>query len=202
MEKKTLVMKDTCRKRFEPVITAVEQLLESEKDMLLVAIDGSCASGKTTLGYYLKERFDCSLFHMDDFFLQDKQRTEQRLAEVGGNVDYERFQKEVLDQIVKKRPVIYRPFDCSTRKIREEYAVPFQRLNVIEGSYSMHPYFGDLYDLRVFMNISEEDQIQNIRNRNGEELLGRFLTEWIPKENDYFDKFHVSEGCIQLSFHS
>lgn len=35
------------------------------------------------------------LSHMDDFYLQGRQRTYERLNEVGGNVDYERFAKEV-----------------------------------------------------------------------------------------------------------
>jgi hypothetical protein len=102
--------------------------------------------------------------------------------------------------ITQTREVIYRPFDCSLRKIREEVVVPYQRLNVIEGSYSMHPYFGNTYDVKVFIKISTQDQIRNIRNRNGEKMLSRFQEEWIPKENEYFEKFHISEGCIQLDF--
>ena len=62
----------------------------------ILAIDGRCASGKSTLGQELAEKWNASLFHMDDFYLQPHQRTEERLAEPGGNVDRERFLKEVL----------------------------------------------------------------------------------------------------------
>lgn len=57
--------------RFEPAVDAINERLKqqkADKSPLLVAIDGRCGSGKTTLGFYLQELFDCNLFHMDDFF--------------------------------------------------------------------------------------------------------------------------------------
>lgn len=198
MEEK-LVMKDLCRQRFEPAVDRVRELMEGKFSNILVVIDGMSASGKSTLGFYLKELFDCNLFHMDDFFLQDYQRTKERLAEVGGNVDYERFREEVLEKILKQESVIYRPFDCKTRTIQEATELVPKRLNVIEGSYSQHPYFSEIYAdksmvvCRIFTEISKEQQIERIRNRNGEFMLKRFVEEWIPKENAYFEEFQVKE---------
>lgn len=191
-------MKEHCRKRFYPVIEKLNYLLqESQKETLLVAIDGKCASGKTTLSYYLQEQYDCNLFHMDDFFLRMEQRTPQRLGEVGGNVDYERFQEQVLHSLLAKRAVTYRKFSCKTGKLAEDATCIFpKRLNVIEGSYSMHPYFGDVYDLRIFTQIDEQTQIENIVRRNGDAT--RFMEEWIPKENAYFDQYHIREGCLEI----
>ena len=187
------MIRDVCKQRFQPVVDIVNGLLGGNRDCIIVAIDGMSASGKSTLGFYLKELFDCNLFHMDDFFLQTHQRTEKRLAEVGGNVDYERFQEEVLEPILKKETVIYRPFHCNVMEIRGEIEMPFKRLNIIEGSYSLHPYFRGIHTLRVFTEISEELQIERIRNRNGEKMLNRFLNEWIPKENAYFETFRTKQ---------
>ncbi|MBE5962064.1 MAG: hypothetical protein E7256_11920 [Lachnospiraceae bacterium] len=159
----------------------------------MVAIDGKCGAGKTTLGNFLKEVFDCNVFHMDDFFLQNEQRTECRLKEVGGNVDYERFQKEVILPVLEKKEVLYRPFRCDIRAIAEEKRIPYKRLNIIEGAYSQHPYFKECYQLRIFMDLSEGEQIRRIRIRNGESMLRRFMEEWIPKENAYFKQFHIRE---------
>ena len=92
-------LKEQCKKRFQPAVDAIEELLEKHKDSsepILVAIDGMCGSGKTTLGEYLHQVFDCNLFHVDDFFLRLEQRIPERLQEVGGNVDYERFEETVL----------------------------------------------------------------------------------------------------------
>ena len=72
------------------VITKAETLL-NKKNPVLVAVEGRCASGKTTLASVLQDLAGWSVFHMDDFFLQPWQRTELRMQTAGGNVDYERF---------------------------------------------------------------------------------------------------------------
>ena len=69
----------------------ISALLQTDKPRLLIAIDGCCATGKTTLARQLAERYECNLFHMDDFFLRPHQRTEERLAAPGENIDHERF---------------------------------------------------------------------------------------------------------------
>ena len=66
------------------------------RERLLVAIDGRCASGKSTLAEELKKDLGCAVFHMDDFFLPFERKTAQRLAQPGGNVDWERFREEVI----------------------------------------------------------------------------------------------------------
>ena len=82
-------------KKLETIRKQIDELWE-KKDMIIVAIDGKCTSGKTTSASKLAEIYDCNVFHMDDFFLRPEQRTSERFAEIGGNVDYERFQEEVL----------------------------------------------------------------------------------------------------------
>ncbi len=75
-------------------------MLKKDKPVLL-AIDGKSGSGKTTLAEELARQYQAELYHMDDFFLQPFQRTLERLAEIGGNVDYKRFQEEVLLPILE-----------------------------------------------------------------------------------------------------
>ena len=41
----------------------------------VLAIDGPCGSGKTTLAALLARLYDCPVFHADDFFLRPEQRT-------------------------------------------------------------------------------------------------------------------------------
>lgn len=201
MEEHRLIMKEACVKRFAAAKEAINRVLEaSDRETILIAIDGKCASGKTTLGYYLKDIYNCNLFHLDDFFLQGYQRTEERLAQIGGNVDYERFQTEVMEPVLNGTDVIYRPYSCMEGKIKEEILIKKHRLNIMEGSYSLHPYFNDPYDVKIFMNINENEQVDNIRKRNGEEKLQRFITEWIPKENRYFETFHIADDCICIEW--
>lgn len=178
------------------VIKKIEIELDSAKTQLpfIVAIDGMSASGKTTLGNQLQEQFpDSNLFHMDDFFLQPHQRTPERLTEIGGNVDYERFQKEVLSQLQNANGLFYQKYDCQTQTLGPLQHVEWKPLVIIEGAYSHHPYLGNLYNLRIFYEISSAEQRKRILKRNGVKMLERFETEWIPKENQYFNYYKIRE---------
>lgn len=169
----------------------VEQLLQ-EKQTVLVAIDGSCTSGKSTLAAALARELDCNVFHMDDFFLRSQQRTAERLTETGGNVDYERFREEVLRPLKTGVPFSYHPYDCSTGSLKAPVAVEPRPIAIIEGTYSQHPYFEDPYDLRVFLKVSPEVRQNRILQRPAF-LHRRFFEEWIPMEHRYFRDFCVEE---------
>ena len=52
----------------QPICQEIDRLLVSSKSPVIVAIDGVCGGGKTTLGEWLAMQYDCNLFHMDDFF--------------------------------------------------------------------------------------------------------------------------------------
>lgn len=194
--------KESCIQRFKPAIEAIQELQmnDNQEEPVLIAIDGKCGSGKTTLGNYLKETFGGNLFHMDDFFLQEYQRTNERLSEAGGNVDYERFACEVLEPVKKKEDVQYRRYDCMTGQILSAKRMKYQRLNIIEGSYSQHPYFKNPYQLQIFMEISKVCQIENIRRREGEAKLEKFINIWIPKEEKYFEEYKIKKGNIVISW--
>ena len=185
--------------RYYPVFLEIDRVLaKAAENPVTVSIDGMCGSGKTTLGTVLAEVYGCNLFHMDDFFLRPEQRVPERLAEPGGNVDYERFQEEVLDHLKDPEGLSYRVYDCSVRRLTETVTVPYSRLNIIEGAYSQNPYFHDPYDLRFFCSISEEEQKARILRRNGPEMLKKFQEIWIPMENRYFETFRLRDKNIVL----
>ena len=164
----------------------IDELLAA-KDTVIVAIDGKCTSGKTTLASKLAEIYACNVFHMDDFFLRPEQRTPERFAEIGGNVDYERFREEVLLPLKTGKAFSYHPFDCSTFTLAASVAVTPKKLNIVEGTYSHHPYFGNPYDLKILLTVDEETQRKRILERPAF-LHKRFFEEWIPMENQYFAK--------------
>ena len=183
----------------ENTLETAKKLIDSlitEKDFIVVAIDGKCTSGKTTLAAQLAEIYDCNVFHMDDFFLRPEQRTPERFAEVGGNVDYERFQEEVLLPLKTEKAFSYYPFDCRTFALAEAVDVSPKKLNIIEGTYSHHPYFGDPYDLKILLTVSDETQKERILARPAF-LHKRFFEEWIPMENHYFSMLDNFSATFQ-----
>ena len=165
----------------------------------IIAIDGRSASGKSTLAEHLHAVYGACVIHMDDFFLPPAKRKASRLAEPGGNVDYERFKAEVLAPLNTRRPFSYRIFDCKKMDFAGERAIDPRAPVVIEGAYSLRPDFGRYYDLSVFCSISPDFQKKRILARNGQEMLERFLSAWIPLEERYFSAFSIEAGCA-LSF--
>ena len=170
------------------MIEQIKQLL-IEKEYVVIAIDGCAASGKTTLAKKLSNMFNASVIHMDDFFLPLEKRTEERLNTPGGNIDYERFKEEVVNNL--DSDFTYNAFNCSIMKVDKEVFVKKTNLLIIEGSYSLHPYFGKYYDLSIFLDIDKDEQIDRIRNRDGEKLLKMFIEKWIKYETNYHDYYNI-----------
>ena len=168
--------------------------LLNKKDKIIIAIEGPCTSGKTTLAKEFSEEYDCNIIHMDDFFLPFEKRTPERFAEIGGNIDYERFFIEIAENIRNDSDFTYGKFDCSTGEISQKITVKPKKITVVEGVYSMHPKFGDIYDFRIFLDITDETKICRLKKRSPEKL-DRFINDWIPKENLYFETFKIKEKC-------
>ena len=162
---------------------------------LIAAIDGRCASGKTTAAELLQKQFGWTVVHADDFFLRPEQRTPERYAEPGGNLDRERLREEVLLPLREGKPAAYRRFDCSVMELGNTVEVPASDLVIVEGSYSMHPELRDLYDMTIFFDVSSEEQLRRIEARSGKEKLQMFIDRWIPLEERYFTGCKVAENA-------
>ena len=147
-----------------------EELRVLPTGMRIIAIDGRCAAGKTTLAARLAKELGGDVIHMDDFFLPPALRTQERRSEPGGNVHYERFLTEVIPKLASGQAFSYQRFDCSR----------------------MAP--GDYMDRKVFLDIDHETQTERIRTRNGEDILQDFLQLWIPLEEAYFQAFSLEEN--------
>lgn len=88
---------------YKTLYNEIKQKQETLATPIVIAIDGPCAAGKSTLAKKLAEEIDGQVVHMDDFFLPGRLRTPARLREPGGNVHYERFQEEVLAPILAQK---------------------------------------------------------------------------------------------------
>ncbi len=176
---------------FLEVFTEIDKLLPYGN--AIVTLEGGSASGKSTLAEILQEVYDCNVFHADDFFLRPEQRTPERFAEIGGNLDRERFYDEVIVPLTKNETVTYRPFDCGSQTLDDPITVLPKKLTVVEGAYSMHPAFGRYSDLSVFLDIDPEYQKKRILMRNSPQFAERFFNEWIPLEKRYFEGTEIKK---------
>lgn len=180
------------------IAARIQSLLDSQ-GRAVVAIDGRCASGKTTLSEAMQPLFDCNVIHMDDFFLQPHQRTPERYQEPGGNVDYERVESEIIKPILAGNDFVYQRFDCQTMSLQEGKKRSWKSVTIVEGAYSCHPRLREAYDLRIFLTVEPEEQMRRIIARSGEEKARMFRQKWIPLEERYIETCQVRE-CCELEF--
>lgn len=155
------------------------------KERILVAIDGRTTAGKTTVAEWLRRRTGCNIVHMDDFFLRPEQRTAERYAMPGGNADYERVRRDIIDPWLKTGAFSYEPYDAHADTYEERLYFAPKPVTVVEGAYSTHPALCDAYDLTVFLTIEATEQEKRVLQRNGAEALAVFQNKWIPLEEAY-----------------
>lgn len=179
---------------YYPLFCRIDALLGRQK-WVTVAIDGPSGAGKSTLAALLAELYDASLFHMDHFFLPPDRKTSARLSAPGGNADWERFYTEVARPLGEGRPFRFHIYDCAANAYSLTESIWPKRLRLVEGVYSLHPALAGLYDLKVFLHVGKAEQKRRIAQRSGEAMLQRFLMEWIPLEDRYFDALRIAEGC-------
>ncbi len=183
-----------CYLQAVPLLAAVDRC-QQRQGHTRIAIDGRCASGKSTLGSLIAQIYGGNLFHMDDYFLRPEQRTRQRYDQPGGNVDRERFAEEVLAGLDSKGAFAYRPFDCATGQLSPPVTVEPKPVTVVEGSYSLHPELRAGYDVKIFLDIDPQTQSRRILARNGAAMHRRFMEQWIPLEERYFTALEIPKAC-------
>lgn len=175
-----------------PQLEAAIRTLLDQKNQVILAIDGPCGGGKSTLAKAISQRFPDSLvIHADDFFLQPHQRTPERLGEPGGNLDRERLLEEALKPLKAGNYLGHHRYNCQTGEMEEVPGV-MMPLAIIEGSYSHHPALRDYYDLAVYLDIDETKQLARLKER-GPAVFAPFPDTWIPMENAYFSCFKIRD---------
>ena len=179
----------------ESVIQARIDALLRASERVLLAIDGNCCAGKTTLSQRLGSLLNANVFHLDDYFLQPHMRSPQRLSQPGGNVDAERFLAQVLLPVSRGERATVQKYDCHADALLDPVFVSPKRVAIIEGAYSLHPLLAPFYTLKMFCRIDPALQESRILARNGAEALPVFRERWIPLENRYFEALDILAQC-------
>lgn len=177
--------------QYDQLISHVEELLK-EKPMLIIGIDGPCASGKTTLSHLLAGQFPSWIFHMDDFYLPVEQRVEGWEQIPCANMNFDRMIETVLRPARAGEPVQYEAYSCREKRLLPPVELTGQPLTIVEGSYSHYPDLIPFYDLTVFLTCTKETQKKRLMEREGERYPN-YERLWIPLEEGYYRKYHIGE---------
>ena len=180
---------------------------------LVLALDGRCGSGKTTLANTLARQFPASItLHTDDFYLPPAQRIRGWEKTPCANMDLDRLRDEALRPAYEGQAVQYRAYSCRegaylparelvSFRCRSASAcsaylpareLAAQPLVILEGSYSHHPLLTGYETLRVFLTCAKEEQTRRLQAREGERYAN-FAARWMPLEEGYFAQYHIAE---------
>lgn len=172
--------------RFLPALVPLERLAR-ENGTAFIAVDGRCGSGKTGFAALASGVLVCSsdVVHMDDFYLPPERRTPDWMEVPAGNMDLERFQREVLRSPDRDGGTACRPYDCQTGRLGEPVELNGGSLTIVEGTYSQHPALAGYYDYKIFLTCDQEEQTRRLRAREGD-YFPTFDRVWRTLEERYF----------------
>ena len=126
-----------------PLVEKLSTLLSAHPAApVLVALDGRCGSGKTTLAAQLAQQFPQSItVHTDDFYLPPASRVanwEQIPLRLNAGL-FGALRAQVLTLARAGQAVPYRAYSCRAGAYLPEQCFAPQPLVIVEGSYSCHP---------------------------------------------------------------
>ena len=184
---------------FAPALAAMERALAGGGPVI-IAVDGRCGSGKTTLAALASSELGLSVAHMDDFYLPHGRRVPDWRTTPCANMDFDRLREQVLCPYRQGQPVLYRPYRCAEGVFGPTEVFPADRPLLVEGSYSHHPSLAGYYDLKIFLTCAAQEQRRRLRRREGDGFAG-FRQIWIPLEEGYFQEYGVEKHalCIDTS---
>ena len=162
---------------------------------LVLALDGRCGSGKTTLANTLARQFPASItLHTDDFYLPPAQRIRGWEKTPCANMDLARLRDEALRPAYAGQTVDYRAYSCREGAYLPPAQLPAQPLVILEGSYSHHPLLRPYETLRVFVTCTKAEQTRRLQAREGARYAD-FAARWVPLEEGYFAQYGIAESA-------
>jgi uridine kinase len=157
-------------------IAAIRALDDAIPDRTVwVGVDGFGAAGKSSLAAAISAALGrVSVVHVDDF-------SGPRVREW----DWERFAAQVARPLLGGRAARYQAWDWDRDAGGEWVDVRPGRLVVIEGVSSTRRDVGAPWDLTIWVEAPRDVRLARALERDGAELMPRWLEDWMPSEEAY-----------------
>lgn len=138
-----------------------------------IGVDGFGGSGKTTFAARIADAVPRAfVVHIDDFACP-------WVAEW----EFDRFRTELVGPLLEGRTARYQRFDWPSGTFAEWHQVEPGAVMVIEGVSSTRPETGVPWALTIWVETPREVRLQRALDRDGPELMPRWLDEWMPSED-------------------
>lgn len=169
------------------VITALAAWRAAQTGVLVVAIDGQGAAGKSTVAARIADAVGAGLVHTDDFFQQLHPSAAGRppvCQPLSQYYDWRRIRAQALGPLRARRRAAFRRFDWSRGAgLDGVVMVPPADLILLEGVFSAAPELSDLVDRSVFVDTSEHERLRRLRAQVTPE---DWDADWLIAQESYF----------------
>jgi uridine kinase len=171
------------------VIEAATRWQAAQPGMLVLAMDGHGAAGKSTIADAVARATGAALVHTDDFFRAWLAR--DRGAAAGEPAlqryyDWRRLRAQALGPLRAHRTATFRRFDWDRGSgLDGAVAVEPSDLVLVEGVFSAAPQLSDLVDRSVFVQTPEPERLRRLRRLVTPE---EWDEDWLAAERAYFGR--------------
>jgi uridine kinase len=169
------------------VIGAAARWRAAKPGILVLAIDGHGAAGKSTIAGAVAEATGAALVHTDDFFQvvgvpEGGKRAGGRALE--SYYDWRRLRAQALEPLRARRGAAFRRFDWERGTgLDGVVTVAPSDLILVEGVFSAAPELSDQVDRSVLVDTPELRRLRRLRSRVEPE---EWDDEWLIAEQAYF----------------
>lgn len=150
----------------------LQNFIESVRSdkLTIIALEGRCGSGKTTISKNLK---NVTVIELDDHFDSESDPI---------NLEY---LEKLLESLEVGNIITEKCYDCH-RKSYYYKEKTISNVVVVEGVYGYLERLRKYYDYLGYIVIDKDTQMERIKKRSNYQ---DFICKWIPREEKYFDSF-------------
>jgi uridine kinase len=171
------------------VIKAAARWQAAQPGVLVLAIDGHGAAGKSTIADAVARATGAALVHTDDFFRAPPAPARLAAADTRAMEDYydwRRLRAQALEPLRARHAATFRRFDWERgRGLDGRVAVPPSDLILVEGVFSAATELSDLVDRSVFVETPEPERLRRLRRLVRPE---EWDEDWLAAERSYFGR--------------
>jgi uridine kinase len=164
---------------------------QAHRPVLLVAIDGHSAAGKSTLARTLQATLpQVTIVHMDDFYRPMLPADRARLDAAGGYqqyYDWQRLEHEVLQPLAQGTASRYRRYDWQQNTLDGWQEVRPAGMVIVEGCYAARPELRDYYHTSIVVETPAQERAQ--RQQARADASPAWLARWDAAEQYYLRQY-------------
>ena len=173
----------------------------SGRAMIVVAIDGGAAAGKSTLAKGIRDRLGTvSTLRADHFFRPLNEYPAALLAPDEAYrlyFDWERMIQEALSPLRRGQTARYQRYHWNTDRLNQSVILEPNETLLVEGVYSTRPELRPLIDTAIFVETPREERRKRmlVRGHLENDPDNNWLTPWMAAEDWYFANVRPHEYC-------